>query len=377
MKSRMKMVHISDLHFGEELKKEKVEKAIKQINEIEPDVVILTGDLTCWGIHSEMRDAYETLSELKPDVIAIPGNHDARNIGIKYFEFYFGKTKKYFKMDDFVIIAADSTQPDLDEGFIGHEQREWIERKIGKDKTNILAIHHHIIPIPETGRERNVLIDTGEMIELLIRRGVALVLAGHRHMPYSIRLMRTHIIHAGTLGSFKLLGMPDQNYNILEFGDDIVSLKLKFVDFGEVEIGSYKIKTEVPESVDIYHRIVKPKKILFVSYENACRSKIAEAIFNKVAPNNMLAYSAGISPAKNVDPKAVEVLEEIGIQINNKTKKYRKEYAKDFDFIISFEEGVEADEYWNIKKPKSVDDYIRVRNSISKKVKELIFRILY
>ena len=39
-----------------------------------------------------------------------------------------------------------------------------------------------------------------------------------------------------------------------------ISLKLRFVGFGEVEIGSYKIKTEVPESVDIYHRIVKPKK---------------------------------------------------------------------------------------------------------------------
>nr|WP_244403235.1 metallophosphoesterase [Ferroglobus placidus] len=41
----MKIVHISDVHFGFELLKDKVEKAIKQINEIEPDLVVLTGDI--------------------------------------------------------------------------------------------------------------------------------------------------------------------------------------------------------------------------------------------------------------------------------------------------------------------------------------------
>ncbi len=373
----MRIVHISDLHFGEELIREKVEKAVKQINELEPDLVILTGDVTCWGTHIEMRDAYETLSNLKPDLVAVPGNHDARNIGCEFFELYFGKTKKCIKTDDFVIVAADSTQPDLDEGYIGLEQREWIEKSFRNDKINIFAMHHHIVPIPETGRERNVLIDAGEVVELLIRKGVALVLAGHRHMPYSIRLMRTHIVHAGTLGSFKVLGMPDQNYNILELNEDYISLKLMFVDYGEVEIGKYMIKTEVPESVDIYHRIARPKKVLFVSNENACRTQIAEALFNKLSPNNMLALSAGVNPAKSVSELAVKALKEIGIDISGRSPRVlQKEMLKDFDLIVSFDEDVEGDEYWKVKKPSNLNECRDVIREIERKVREFVKNLL-
>ncbi len=371
----MKIVHISDLHFGEELVRDKVIKAIKQINELEPDLVVFTGDMTCWGIHSEMRDAYETLLDLKPELIAVPGNHDARNIGTEFFELYFGETKKFYSSDEIAIIAADSTQPDLDDGYLGEEQRMWIEEKIRRDKVNILALHHHIVPIPETGRERNVLIDAGEVVEMLIHKGVAVVLAGHRHMPYSIRMMRTHIIHAGTLGSFKVLGMPDQNYNVIDVDSESISLKLRFVDYGEVEIGKYTIKTEVPESVDIYHKIARPKKVLFVSKHNDCRTLMAEAIFNKLSPNNMLALSAGIEPAVKPDDLAAEVMREMGIHLALKPRKVSKDMLNDFDVIIEFDE-LGLGEKWDVKKPESLDEYREVRNKIWNMVDQLIKRML-
>lgn len=372
----MKIVHISDLHFGEELIRKKVEKAIKQINEIEPDLVVITGDISCWGIHSEMRDAYETLIDLKPEIVAIPGNHDARNIGHEFFELYFGETKKHYKNDILSLIAADSTQPDLDDGYIGHDQKTWIESKIRNDRFNILALHHHIVPIPKTGRERNVLIDAGEMVELIVSGGITAVLSGHRHMPYSIKLMRTHIIHAGTLGSFKVLGMPDQNYNIIEIENESISLKLKFVDFGEIEIGKYLIKTDIPESIDIYHRIAKPKRILFISQANDCRTQMAEAIFNKISPNNMLALSGGLKPAESVDLRAMAVMKELGLKINRKPRKITKEMLKGFDIIVEFDE-LGLGEYWKIKKPVTMDDYREVRRDIWERVERLVNRLLY
>ncbi|GCC11078.1 calcineurin-like phosphoesterase [archaeon] len=99
------------------------------INKIEPDLVIVTGDLTTWGLHPEFREAYEALLNLKSDMIVILGNHDSRNSGSKFFELYFGKSRKHLVIDDFVIVAADSTQPDRDEGYIGAWQRRWIEKK--------------------------------------------------------------------------------------------------------------------------------------------------------------------------------------------------------------------------------------------------------
>ncbi len=373
----MKIVHISDIHFGEELVKGKVEKAVRQINEIEPDLVIVTGDLTCWGIHAEFRSAYDALSNIKSDIIVIPGNHDARNSGDVFFELYFGKSKKYFSTDSFVIVAANSTQPDRDEGYIGHDQREWIEKKFKKKKINILALHHHIVPIPYTGRERNVLIDAGEIVETLVRKGVALVLSGHRHMPYSIKLMRTHIIHAGTLGSFKVLAMPDNNYNIIDINEEYISLKLRFVDLGEVEIGRYKIKPEAPESIEIYHRIQKPKRILFLSKKNELRTHIAEAIFNKLAPKNMLAISAGLEPSERVNPLAIKLLKELGITAENrKTRKILKDEMRIYDYIISFDPDIEADEYWKVDTPKNMQECRLVKDCIYKKIEELISRIV-
>ncbi len=97
-----------------------------------------------------------------------------------------------------------------------------------------------------------------------------------------------------------------------------------------------------------------------MSYDNACRTQIAEAIFNKIAPDNMLAYSAGISPVSRIDLKAIGVLREIGIYIGSKTTgKFNKGYAKEFDFIVAY---IEADEYWSIAKPSSISECRKIRD---------------
>ncbi len=370
----MRIVHISDLHFGSELVRDKVVKAIRQINELEPDLVIATGDISCWGIHSEMRDAYETLMDIQSEILFVPGNHDARNNGREFFELYFGKTKKHYLSDTVSIIGVDSTEPDLDDGHVGHDQREWLKSKVRKNKINILVLHHHIVPIPKTGRERNVLIDAGEIVEILTSTGINIVLAGHRHMPYLAKLFHTNIIHAGTLGSFKVLGMPDQNYNIIQIDEDTLTLKLKFVDFGEVEVGRYRIERGEPESM-IYHRIAKPKKVLFLSKMNDCRTLMAEAIFNRISPNNMLAVSAGVEPAGSADLKAIAVMREVGIKLNGKPRKINQEMLKDFDVIVEFDE-LGMGERWKIEKPVTIEDYRKVRREIWKRVEELVQRLL-
>ncbi len=57
------------------------------------------------------------------------------------------------------------------------------------------------------------------------------------------------------------------------------------------------------------------KTVLFVCVENSFRSQIAEAFFNKFAPDGSRAYSAGTIPADTVNPKAIKVMEEAGIDI--------------------------------------------------------------
>ncbi len=373
----MKIVHISDVHFGFEHLRDKAEKAIKQINEIEPDIVLLTGDVGLWGIHHEFKEAYETLSQLKVDLFAIPGNHDARNDGLKYFELYFGKARKSIRMDDVVILGVNSTLPDTDDGYIGPEQRKWVSKNVKKNCINVIAMHHHVVPVPHTGRNMNVLIDAAETVEALtLHCHGGIVLAGHRHVPYSTKLLRTHIVHAGSLSSYKVL-MPDNSYNIIEIGEGKINLKLRFIDLGEVEIGTFTLKPETPESLLRYHRLTSTKKVLFVSKDNSCRTKIAEALFNKIAPHNMHAVSAGTSPESELNLIARSSCEKIGLNLSS-PRKLTREMIEDADYIVSFDEeiDVKADEVWKVRIPETESECYRIVEEIKKKIGSLIKRLL-
>ena len=64
------------------------------------------------------------------------------------------------------------------------------------------------------------------------------------------------------------------------------------------------------------------KTILFVCVENAGRSQIAEGLFNnKYAPKDYRAISAGTRPVSQINPLAIEVMKEVGIDISGRKSK--------------------------------------------------------
>lgn len=58
--------------------------------------------------------------------------------------------------------------------------------------------------------------------------------------------------------------------------------------------------------------------VLFVCVENTFRSVLSEAIFNAHAPKGWHAESAGVQPAENINPIAIELLREVGIELGPK-----------------------------------------------------------
>ena len=64
----------------------------------------------------------------------------------------------------------------------------------------------------------------------------------------------------------------------------------------------------------------KVKTVLFVCVDNSCRSQLAEAVSNHLFPDKLQAFSAGSSPGKEVNPKAIRSLSSIGIAHKGKTK---------------------------------------------------------
>jgi arsenate reductase len=63
------------------------------------------------------------------------------------------------------------------------------------------------------------------------------------------------------------------------------------------------------------------KTILFVCIENAGRSQIAEAFFNRYAPKGYKAISAGTKPISQINPLAIEAMKEVGIDISQQKSK--------------------------------------------------------
>jgi arsenate reductase (thioredoxin) len=60
---------------------------------------------------------------------------------------------------------------------------------------------------------------------------------------------------------------------------------------------------------------VRDQTVLFVCVENACRSLMAEAMFNAIAPAGWRATSAGTVPARTSNPRTAPMLAELGLSL--------------------------------------------------------------
>src|SRR3990172_7746696 len=212
------IVHISDLHAGSHyFIPNLLSQTVDEINRINPDAVVLTGDLTDAGFRQEYKTAKTFLDMLNcENQVIIPGNHDSRNVGYIHFEELFGLRNNILKIPGVTIVGLDSSEPDLDNGRIGRERYRWLEEHFSvTEGIKILALHHHLLPVPGTGRERNIVYDAGDMLQVLVRAGVDLVLSGHKHVPHVWRLEDLVVVTAGTASSLRLRGRVKPCYNVI------------------------------------------------------------------------------------------------------------------------------------------------------------------
>ncbi|MBS7636433.1 metallophosphoesterase [Candidatus Bathyarchaeota archaeon] len=225
-------MHISDLHCGPKLKEEMLLEAIDEINELNPEVVIVTGDLTEDGLIEEFREAKRYLALIKcKRLIVGSGNHDARTTGYLLFPKFFGNPSSVAHVDGVSIIMLNSSRPDRDDGEIGYNQGLWMKSQLENCVNNfkIAALHHHLIPVPDTGMERNIVSDAGDFLWTLTKHNVNLVLCGHRHRPWLWTLGKLIILHAGTVSTNRFRGFYQNTYNIIEIENSAVTAKLKVV----------------------------------------------------------------------------------------------------------------------------------------------------
>ncbi len=244
------IAHISDLHCGSPyFVPNLMDRAIIEVNDLEPDVVIVSGDLTTFGFRQEYVQARAYLDRIEcPDMIVVPGNHDSRNVGYVHFEEHFGARQQVLRKDGVCMLAIDSSEPDLDHGVVGRSRYPWIRQEFALPaRLRIFILHHHLLPIPGTGRERNIVFDAGDAIECLQRAGVDLVLAGHKHVPYAWRLEDLFVVNTGTVSTTRLRGNTRPCYNIVEITGSHVDVWRKYPFHGSERIIQFSTETRAYE----------------------------------------------------------------------------------------------------------------------------------
>ncbi len=95
------IAQLSDLHCGSpHFVPSLLDRALVEVNELEPDVVIISGDLTGDGLRGEFQLAADYLERITCErVIVIPGNHDSRNVGYVHFEELMGERRSVLHHD--------------------------------------------------------------------------------------------------------------------------------------------------------------------------------------------------------------------------------------------------------------------------------------
>ena len=231
------IAHISDPHVGSPyFVPNLMNRVIAELNELKPDAVVVTGDLTAEGFRQEYKSWVAYADRIEAPLHTIPGNHDSRNVGYLHFEDLIGPRTWSVDVRGIRIVGMDSSEPDQNEGKVGRGHYDWIRTEFqAPAELRVFAIHHHLLPIPGTGRERSTVMDAGDLLEVLIHAGAQIVLSGHKHVPYVWRLENMYVANAGTVSSLRLRGYTKPCYNVLEFADGDVKIHRKF-PFGDGQL---------------------------------------------------------------------------------------------------------------------------------------------
>jgi 3',5'-cyclic AMP phosphodiesterase CpdA len=212
------------------------------------------GDITDSGTYEDFEFSKVVLTNSFPDheIHTIPGNHDMRNIGDQLWKDFYGERQFYIDTRDsggnMVILGIDSAEPDENIGRIGDRGIEAISEFIAipDDVVKILCFHHHLLPIPSTGRERSMILDAGDIMQVIWEAGIDILITAHRHFPNVFKISNGErnalLINSGTFSSFKTRGRAGHTFVDIKVRNREINVQFVGVD-------TYSTFLDVPKEV--------------------------------------------------------------------------------------------------------------------------------
>jgi 3',5'-cyclic AMP phosphodiesterase CpdA len=239
------IAHISDLHFGR-TDARVVEGLTRTIVAAEPDVVVVSGDLTQRARSREFRAARDFLKTLPQPQIVVPGNHDVPLYNVvkrwltplSAYRRYITRDLSPFYVNGEIAVLGINTARALTfkNGRINYSQMAKACAGFARLPANIvrLVVTHHPFALPESSSERTVVGRAKHAMRAFGDCKVDIVLSGHLHVSQAITSETLYagshaalLVQAGTATSsrrrdeanaFNLLHIENFNVTIERLG---------------------------------------------------------------------------------------------------------------------------------------------------------------
>jgi len=220
--SRVLIAHLSDLHitapgrkaYGKVPTGDNLARCVNHINNLspQPDIVLVTGDVTFDGTAEETALAGRLLGDLRMPWYVVPGNHDNPDT-LKVLQHGWERAPMIRKesrgfdyfLSDFAVslLGIDSSTPNSPGGKVSNDQAKWIHRCLVEngDKPVILFLHHPpvrcgVLETDEDGFEG------ADLLGAVVDRfpNIIRVLCGHIHLASHVNWHGTIVSTAPSMG---------------------------------------------------------------------------------------------------------------------------------------------------------------------------------
>lgn len=235
-------VHISDLHFGRE-QPEVIEGWFKATQAIQPDVVIISGDLTQRATDKEYTAAKQFLQSLPWPAFVIPGNHDmsATDLVERFFRPW-KKWEKYIqtplepvvKTPDYTLVGVNTARAagwyfDWSRGRISKQQIATVQQGLQNvPETSLkIVVAHHPFWLPKESEYRDLVERHNYALDAFQPVGLDIVISGHVHSAYTQVVQGVLIVHSGTTFSNRLNEDNPNGFNVIR--GDHTQLEVEFM----------------------------------------------------------------------------------------------------------------------------------------------------
>jgi 3',5'-cyclic AMP phosphodiesterase CpdA len=222
------IVHLSDLHFGR-IDPATLDPLVAAIEDLRPDLIAVSGDLTQRARRREFADARTFLDRLGGPLIVVPGNHDvplrnpwARFVSkwARFREHIHGDLGQSYADEAMVVVGINTARAlAWKRGRINAEQIESVRHAFASAAPGALRVlvAHHPLDIPVDWPGSNRAKHARRALERWAECGVDLILAGHAHRAFAggdadaLRIGNHNavIVQAGTATSTRGRGDPN------------------------------------------------------------------------------------------------------------------------------------------------------------------------